>query len=140
MTAPTPRSTAPALRSRTVPLALLAGWTAYVWVTRIANALGDAALDGVGKAVSLVLSLSMLALAAGSAYVLVAARQRPWSTTEVRAVQVFVAWTVAVWAVRVPQILLADHDLAFSAVHTALGLISIVLALVSWPRPMADRR
>lgn len=134
MATSSPSSVRPSLRSATVPLALLVGWTAFVWATRINNALSDAALDGAGKVVSLILSASMLALAAAAVVVLARAKHRDWTANEVRLVQVFVAWTVAVWVVRVPQILLADHDLGFSVVHTALGLVSIVLAVLSWPR------
>jgi hypothetical protein len=50
-----------------------------------------------------------------------------------------------VWLVRVPQILIADHTVAFKVVHVALGVVSVVLAALVWQigavaRPGGDRR
>ena len=52
--------------------------------------------------------------------------------------QVFVVWTVGFWTVRGAQIALAGHDAAFVAVHTVLALVSIGLAVWSWPRSGAS--
>ncbi|MEY2453076.1 MAG: hypothetical protein QOD92_2650 [Acidimicrobiaceae bacterium] len=86
-----------------IVIAFLA-WTAFVWAGRIRN-------GG-----SVLLAVSFLALAA------VALWQRGrWITA-------LVVWTIAVWAIRTPQILVADHPVAFKIVHTVLALVSIALA------------
>lgn len=108
-----------------VAVIVLAAWTAFVWITRINNALADAELSAGGKAFSIVLSLSLLALAAASVWAV-------WTARAVRVIQVFAAWTVLVWAVRIPMILVADHAVGFKAVHAMLGLVSIALAAVAY--------
>ncbi len=106
-------------------------WTAYVWCTRIANAWGDAGLSTAGKVGSTVLSLSLLVPAAAVA-VVVARRRRGLPTPgEVLLLRAFGVWTIAVWVVRVPMILVADHDVPFKVVHAVLGVVSIALALVT---------
>ncbi|MEY2461406.1 MAG: hypothetical protein QOG30_3236, partial [Acidimicrobiaceae bacterium] len=45
-----------------------------------------------------------------------------------RWITALVVWTIAVWAIRTPQILVADHPVAFKVVHTVLALVSIALA------------
>jgi hypothetical protein len=104
--------------------AVVAGlWTGYVWVTRILNATNDAALSSTTRTLAYLLSASMLVLAAGAV----------WSVFSGRAlilVRLFVGWTVLVWAVRIPQIALADHTVGFKVVHAVLGLLSIALVAV----------
>ena len=53
-----------------------------------------------------------------------------------------VAVTVVVWVERVGQILLSDHEVGFKVVHSALGVISVVLAVAVWrtAAPVARRR
>jgi hypothetical protein len=111
------------------PVVGLVVWTAYVWITRIANAWGDAALSTGGKVASTLLSLSLLVPAAAVGVVAVRRRRARPSAAEVVVLRVFAGWTIAVWAVRVPMILAADHSVAFKGVHAALGLVSVVLAL-----------
>ena len=38
-------------------------------------------------------------------------------------------WTIAVWALRTPFILVHDHPAGFKIVHTVLAVVSIVLAI-----------
>lgn len=82
------------------------GWTAFVWVGRIRN----------GGSVLLALSFLVLAVAAS------------WSA---RALTALVLWTIAVWAVRTPVILVHDHPLDFKVVHTVLAVLSIALAVIA---------
>jgi hypothetical protein len=81
------------------------GWTAFVWIGRIRN--GGSAL----------LAASFLVLAALALW-----RRRPWLT-------VLAVWTVAVWAVRTPYILVHDHPADFKVVHVVLAIVSIALAV-----------
>ena len=81
------------------------GWTVFVWAGRIRN--GGSAL----------LAASFLALAAMAIW-----RRGRWITA-------LVVWTVAVWVVRTPFILVHYHPGGFKVVHTVLAAVSIGLAL-----------
>lgn len=123
-------------------MAGLVAWTAYVWCTRIANAWGDAGLSTAGKVGSTLLSLSLLLPAVAVAVVVARRRHGLPTAPEVVLLRAFSAWTIAVWAVRVPMILVADHAVGFKAVHAVLGVISVVLALLTLRvagRAAADR-
>ena len=121
-TRPTVRGMA---RRARIWMVVLAAWTAYVWITRIANAWGDPAMSTAGKWVTTVASAALVALAAAALWSVFTARA-------VRLVQAFLLVTVAVWVIRVPQILLDDHDIPFKVVHAVLGVISVALAAVVW--------
>ena len=107
-------------RDALVPAAL-AGWTAFVWGTRVRNI----TRDGGGGGLSLLVALAMVVLAAVVAVSLVRGGQPRW------AVPALAAATVAAWAVRTPAILLGDEGAAFKVVHTALALVSIALAVAA---------
>jgi hypothetical protein len=90
---------------------LLAAWTLFTWGTRIRNAVQDDE-----SAAAFVLPAALVVLA-----VLAIARPRRWTR--------LLGLTVsAVWLVRVPMIIAGDHDAAFEAVHTALAVITWLLA------------
>lgn len=89
------------------PLIAFLTWTVFVWAGRI------------GNGGSVLLAASFLVLAA------VALWQRG------RWVTALVAWTVAVWAIRTPQILLDDRSAGFKVVHTLLAVVSIALAALA---------
>ena len=129
-------------RRRWVLLAAFVAWTAYLWVTRIANAWGSDTESTSGKVVSTVLAGVMLVLAVGGVVVLARTWRRPLTVAEAWIVQVLCGVTGVVWVVRGVQILVSDHDAAFKAVHVALGVISVVLAVLVWRMvaPVAGRR
>jgi hypothetical protein len=106
-------------------MAVLTGWTVYMWTTRIVNVWGDAATSTAGKWVTTLASVALMALAVASLGAVFAGRA-------IRLIQLFLVVTVAVWVVRVPQILLDDHDVPFKVVHALLGVISVTLAVVAW--------
>lgn len=108
------------MRRNVVPPAALAGWTVFVWGTRIRNI----ARDG-GSTVSLAVALALVVLAVVVAVSLVRDGTPRW------AVPALAAGTVVAWAVRAPQILLGDHAAGFKVVHTVLALVSIALAVVA---------
>ena len=122
----------PRVRPGTWPLIALVIWSLYVWSTRISNAAGDAALSTGSKAFSIGLSLTFVAFALAGVVVLVRSWSRPRTGAECNVLRSFAIWTVVVWAVRVPMILLADHVVGFKVVHAMLGLISIALAALVW--------
>ena len=114
------------VRRRPRPIALLAGWTLFVWLTRVRNVVGDDDLGTGERLAGLALSASSLALAV---VVLVALVARPaWLGPAVRTLA---AWTVVVWIVRGASIALGDHPAGFVVVHLALGVVSVGLAVAA---------
>ena len=106
-------------RSPLVPAAL-AGWTVFVWGTRVRNI----ARDG-GGSLSLIVALALVGLGVLVAVSLVRGGTPRW------AVPALAAATVAAWAVRAPMILTGDHGVAFKVVHTVLALVSVGLAVAA---------
>jgi hypothetical protein len=90
---------------------VFAAWTVFVWAGRIRNG-GSVLLAG-----------SFLVLAA---IVLAAIWKRRW---RFYAVSALVIWTIVVWAVRTPMILVHNHPAGFKAVHAVLAVVSIALAV-----------
>ena len=126
-------------RSRIALIAFVV-WTVFVWANRISNTLRSTTESSGEKAFSTVLSIVMLALALGVVIALV----RGWSAgvdaIGARLCTVAAVVTVVVWLVRVPQILMADHSIGFKVVHTALGVVSWVLAALVWQIGMVSLR
>ena len=102
-------------------LAVLVGWTVFLWVSRLRNVLGNDELSDAGVAWRVAVVVVFVALAA-----LVAVEAGPW------AIPLLVWWTVGFWLVRGGGILLDDHDLGFTLVHTALMVVSIGAAMWVW--------
>lgn len=120
------------------PVAVFAAWSAFVWVNRITNAWApDSDESTVAKIISTVTAVALLVGACAAVAILVRARSRAFGVAEAWALRLFAGATVAVWAVRVPLILVAEHDVDFKVVHAALALLSVVLAVVTWR--IADR-
>src|SRR5689334_8129959 len=100
---------------RAVPW-IFVGWTVFVWAGRIRN-------GG-----SVLLAASFLALAALAVW-----QRGRWFTA-------LAVWTVAVWAVRTPYILVHDHPADFKVVHVVLAVVSIALALASERHVQRERQ
>ena len=90
-------------------------WSLFVWGTRIRNVAED---DSSATSLIVPVLLTVLAVAA-----LVDRR---------RGIPLLAAATVAVWAVRLPMVVVHDHSVGFKVVHAALAVVSIVLAYTSW--------
>lgn len=102
-------------------LAVLVGWSVFLWISRLRNVLRDDDLDswGVTWRVAVVVIFVVLALAAAV-------------LDDRRAVAVLVWWTIGFWVVRGGGILLDDHTVGFKAIHTALMVVSIGAAMWVW--------
>jgi hypothetical protein len=96
-----------------VPTYALAAWTLFVWLTRVRNASAD------DESITAFILPGLLVVLAGLAL----AKPRRWG-------RLLAIGASAVWLVRVPMILLADHDVPFKVVHT--GLAVITWALAAW--------
>ena len=110
----------------------LAAWTLFLWISRLRNVLVDDDLTSAGRAwrVGVVVVFVFLAL-----WVAFSWRSRAERPQRLRlALQVLVNWTIVFWMVRGVGILLDDHDVGFTVIHTLLMLVSIGVALWAWPR------
>jgi hypothetical protein len=104
------------MRSSRLPVYLFIGWTVFVWAGRIRN-------GG-----SLLLALSFLVLAGVALW-----RRGRWVTA-------LAAYTVLVWAIRTPVILVHDHPAGFKAVHTVLAVVSVGLAIAAQRNVQRERQ
>jgi hypothetical protein len=102
-------------RARSWPLIAFLAWTVFVWAGRIRN-------GG-----SVLLAASFLALAAMTVW-----QRGRWITA-------LVLWTIVVWIVRAPQILLDDQSGGFKVVHTVLAAVSIALAVLAQRHVQRER-
>ena len=125
MAAPKPRTAA----------LVAAGWTAFVWLTRVSNAVQDDDLSVAGTVGALVLAVSFLTLAALVAFAALRRRELLF-----RSVLGLTGWTVAVWAVRIVDIVGGDHGAGFVVVHLLLGVVSVVVCVVALLQLAEDRQ
>ena len=103
----------------------LAGWTLFVWTTRIGNIWRDDAASTGSKIGSTALALSFTVLAVA---VIVVAVRRMSPTVLRQAVVALAGWTTAVWVVRSLTILAGDRPVGFKVVHGVLAVVSIALS------------
>ena len=101
--------------ARRWPFYALLGWTVFVWAGRIRN-------GG-----SFVLAASFLVLAGVALW-----RHGRWITA-------LAAYTVVVWVIRTPIILVRDYSVGFKVVHTVLAAVSIALAIVAYRGVQRER-
>jgi hypothetical protein len=105
---------------------LNAGWLAFIWITRIRNAVDDHTSSGANHAIAYVLSAICLI---GAATLAVVAWRRLTTPVATRAIAVVAAAHIGIWLVRGVQIAISDRGFAFKAVHVTLGIISVALAV-----------
>ena len=117
---------------------LFVGWTLFVWVGRIRNAMTDPDLADGGRTGPLLLALSFVVPAVVVGVLAFLARPSvatgdPAPRSRLRAgVQALAAWTTGVWIVRVVDIAFGgDHPVGFVVVHTVLGVVSVALAALA---------
>jgi hypothetical protein len=103
---------------------VLAGWTLFVWTTRIGNIWRDDAASTSSKIGSTALAMTFTVLAL---VVAVVAWRRMWTVLR-PAVMGLAGWTTAVWLVRTVTILAGDRSVGFKVVHGVLAAVSIALA------------
>ncbi|MDW3217400.1 MAG: hypothetical protein R8F63_02195 [Acidimicrobiales bacterium] len=114
--------------TRRLPLLAFVIWTVLVWTSRTRNVLADDDLSSGGMT---------WRIAAAAAFVLlgvaVAVQWRRGGRLD-RILAVLVLWTVVWWSVRGIGIIIDDHEVGFTVVHTVLGVVSIGLAMWAWAR------
>jgi hypothetical protein len=107
------------------------GFTAFVWVQRLVNL---ARGDETDTTTSIVLSVTLLALAVASAVGLLVVWRQGWVVSRVVAIvwRVAASVTVVVWVVRAVQITVAWRSVGFVVVHLVLAVVSVALAVATW--------
>lgn len=110
---------------RTWPaVAALCGWTTFVWIARIKNAVGDDGMSAGGKVIAVITALAFLGAAGALAYVHV--RSHPGAR---RAAAAFALVSIVYWLIRAATIVVRDHPIGFIVVHTLLALITVGLGV-----------
>lgn len=134
MVATSPAPTVPArLRRAQVALGCFLGWTLFVWIGRIRNAVSDVDLVGSQKAGPVVLAVSFLvpAIVLGAAWIRSLRTRRPLDRWAAGLLVALAIWTTGLWVVRAVDIAaFGGWSIGFVVVHTVLAVVSIGLA--SW--------
>jgi hypothetical protein len=118
-----PASSSPRTARTWYPVLALAGWTGFVWLVRIKNALGDDAMTSGGRAVALLTSLLFL-VGAGT----VVWSHHTLQTWARRAAAGFAVVSGVYWVIRLLTILGRNHSAGFKVVHAVLALGFVGLA------------
>jgi hypothetical protein len=111
---------------------LLGGWTVFLWASRIRNVLIADELSAGGQTWRIVVALVFLVL--GGAVLWAWHDRRDEPVRSKWALGTLCVWTVGFWIVRGGGIIVDDHTLGFTLIHTVLMILSIGLAGWAWPR------
>ena len=124
---------APGVTRARLAVPILVAWTSFVWISRVRNVLANDDLSGSAEFWRIAPAVAFIALAGSTLWA--------WRTRDdepdraLWLLRVLCGWTVGYWIVRGTAIVLADHSLGFTVVHTILMSISIGLAVWAWPQP-----
>lgn len=118
-------------RLRPYPVAVFAGLTLFIWGNRIWLAWTNTE-DSLAEKIVWSTPITGFVLAAVAVVVLLFRGSDATEGTFKRLVQVFAAGTGVYWAVRLPIILTADHDVPFKVVHSVLAAVSLGAAGLAW--------
>ncbi len=102
----------------------LVGWTLFLWASRLRLVLDNDDLNTWGTTWRIGVVVLFSALGAVAGYGLL--RRRSW-VRNVMAVLVW--WTIGFWLVRGTGIIIDDHELGFTVIHTILMTVSIGTAV-----------
>ena len=118
-------------RLRPYPVAVFAGLTLFIWGNRIWLAWTNPD-DSVAEKVLWSTPITAFVIAAAVVAVLLLRGGDPTEGRFRRLVRVFAAGTGLYWAVRLPILLAADHDVPFKVVHSVLAAVSVGAAVAAW--------
>ncbi len=108
------------VRAGRLPAFTLVGWTLFLWASRLRLVLDNDDLNVWGTAWRIGVVVLFSALGAMAGYGLL--RRSSWVHT---VMAVLVWWTIGFWLVRGTGIVIDDHELGFTVVHTILMVVSI---------------
>ena len=109
----------------------LVAWSVFVWGSRLCNIWTADDLWTNGQILRTVFAGIFLALGCAMGWRLWARRGRALEQSTQRLLMVLIIWTVGFWLVRGIGIMVDDHTLGFTVVHTVLMVISIGLAVIA---------
>ena len=113
----------------------LVGWTVFLWLSRLRNVFADDDLSSAGRTWRVIVVIVFVALAGLTAWTW---RRRDIAPDRAHTtLLILCSWTVAFWIVRGGGIIVDDHTLGFTVIHTVLMIVSIGLAAWAWPRRAA---
>lgn len=118
-------------RLRPYPVAVFAGITLFIWGNRIWLAWTNTE-DTVAEKLVWSTPITGFVLASVAILVLLVRGADPTEGRFRRLVRVFAAGTGIYWAVRLPVILVADHEVPFKVVHSVLAVGSAAVAAAAW--------
>ena len=130
------RQYAPAVTRDRLAVPILIAWTAFIWISRLRNVLGNDDLSSAAELWRISVVVVFVALAGGALWAWRSRHDEPGRSRW--PVRVLCVWTVGFWTVRGVGIVLDDHTVGFTVVHTVLMAISIGLAVWAWPQPRAS--
>jgi hypothetical protein len=112
---------------------VFAGWTLFIWGTRISNLFQETDRTAADKAPDLAVAVAAVVLALSALGAVSRARRRgvlpAWGST---VIQVLAVASIALWLFRTPGMLVdPDHSSAFKLVHSVLAAASISLAALT---------
>lgn len=119
------------MSSRVKLVGPLVAWTVFVWGSRLRNIWTADDISTNGQILRTVFAGVFLALGCAMGWRLWARRGRALGQSTQRVLMVLIVWTVGFWLVRGIGIIVDDHTLGFTMVHTVLMVISIGLAVVA---------
>jgi hypothetical protein len=119
-------------RLRPYPVAGLAGWTLFVWVSRVGLAWSDDSLTTGEKVLGTLPPVLFVLLALATAALMLGRDTGRRPELFGRLATGFAGFTAVYWALRLPFILVNDHPGGFKVVHTVLAVVSVALAVAAW--------
>lgn len=119
-------------RLRPYPVAALAGWTLFVWVSRVGLAWSDDSLTTGEKVLGTLPPVIFVALATVTAVLLLTREVGARGPLFAKLVTGFVLFSSLYWGLRLPFILANDHPGGFKVVHTVLAVVTVALAVPAW--------
>jgi len=108
-------------------LFVLVAWTISIWVGRVQNVVTDDGWRFIDSFWRLVVAAVFFGFSCLCILLLSSWRRlQPIGST--RLIAMFCLWTIAFWVVRGFGMAFSDRDIDFKIIHSALALVSIVLA------------
>lgn len=103
-------------------------WTVFVWLSRLRNVWSDEDLTTNGQLLRTGYAAVFLIFGVGLAVRLWARRGQPLTSGDRRFLVAFLVWTVGFWLIRGIGIIVDDHEVGFTVIHTVLMIISLSIA------------
>ncbi len=122
---------APAVTRDRLAVPILVAWTEFVWISRVRNVVGNDDLSSAAELWRIVVAAVFISLGGTALWAWRSRADHPGRALWL--LRLLCTRTVRFWIGRGGGIILADHTLGFTVIHTVLMAISIGLAVWVWP-------